>query len=1256
MAITVGGTPVRDGSVIDEGTTVNVGVSGLLTPGTATRVLQASLDDGMKYTAGGAEAPEGWNIEYSTDDGDTWTGTEPTPAADVTDVRASASVTAGAITGYSQRYTSSTVAAIPSSTFTGSTGGDGWDVFFSDDFVFNIFHHNDGAVVLDCHSRTTGNRCAGYTATFSGYRAGMRSGGWVDTVSGELYAFTAETATGRPGVLCIDITSTPTSCGFTALSADTSVTYYGYLSEAESIGRRVFGIETAGTGSLLCFDAALGTACPGSPIALDGAVGTTGDDGASRVLALGDRIIAKTQTRMYCFDATTLTPCAGTWPATINGNQKTPIAPHSDGQGELDGVCWYGGCIDLTGATAAWTNPWSLGDNNWAMHAMVGAYTQDRFFSVGNDQYQVNCFDYSTNSACPNFPITYPGYFNIIYAVRVDPVNPSCMWINSDGGQIRVFDAFSGANECTANPVITLQPSSFAPRFTCSTQNGIDEWRSLELVGFAGTGTPSTVTLTVRNAQGGIVPGWGAKPVEIGEPLDMTGLDVTQSGSRPTFSFAFGGVTGGNITTATIDLDYAGKGPELCVRTQLATALQCPVVVGLDGHLFDGTGPQQQTFAVHREFTVGTDVSLCPENIVPQTVPSAPRDPQSSVSSGTATITFLPPLDDGGAELREYKYSIDGGQTWATPTVGTLPNGRSTFTIPGLTPGTYPFELKATNVIGRSAAATLSIVVSAKAVQVITIPGLGDIPIDEGPVTLPATTGDGLPLTYTASPADVCSVDGNVLSLLAEGTCTVTANQAGDDSHEPGSTTVTFVVQPPRLELELALEAGKPVSSSPIAVRGAGLKPGSTVRVELHSDPVLLGTAVVQQDGTFETTVYMPQIVPPGNHDIIAIGVRPDDQEVRTEHPLFVDWAGSLGEPEPDGGYTPIVATRILDTRESGGRQAAGTARRLVVPADLIPADTTAITANLTVTDATRAGFATVYPCATDRPWASSITFAAAESISTTVETRYQRGDELCLFVTADAHLVVDLVGAHHTSGTGHLQPLTQTRLVDTRETAPVAADGVLELTVIGDGRAPVGSTAVILNVGTVDPQRAGFATAYPCGTERPWASSLNHGAGETISNDVVVKVGDGGKVCLYTRSATDLVVDLEAAVTPAATDWFTALVPGRLADTRLTGGTKVAAGEVRAWTVVGDEAAPAGTSAVSLKVTVTEPERAGFVTVYPCGSTMPWVSTIDFRAGETISGHTTVAADDDGRVCVYSSAATHVVIDVEGTYGHGDA
>ena len=72
------------------------------------------------------------------------------------------------------------------------------------------------------------------------------------------------------------------------------------------------------------------------------------------------------------------------------------------------------------------------------------------------------------------------------------------------------------------------------------------------------------------------------------------------------------------------------------------------------------------------------------------------------------------------------------------------------------------------------------------------------------------------------------------------------------------------------------------------------------------------------------------------------------------------------------------------------------------------------------------------------------------------------------------------------------------------------------------------GVGAVTLNLAAVEPTDDGFLTLYPCGGERPFVASVNYMAGITHSNQVTVKIGDGGKVCLFTLRATDLVIDVE--------------------------------------------------------------------------------------------------------------------------------
>ena len=123
--------------------------------------------------------------------------------------------------------------------------------------------------------------------------------------------------------------------------------------------------------------------------------------------------------------------------------------------------------------------------------------------------------------------------------------------------------------------------------------------------------------------------------------------------------------------------------------------------------------------------------------------------------------------------------------------------------------------------------------------------------------------------------------------------------------------------------------------------------------------------------------------------------------------------------------------------------------------------------------------------------------------------------------------------------------------------------------------------------------------------------------AGETAANAVVVPVGQGGQINLFTLSGTHLVADVTGYFTAAAasTDGrFTAAsAPTRLLDTRTgTGGkaTPFQNGEQFDLAVTGTGGVPPGATAVALTVTYTNVAAPGFLTVWPTGQPRPIVST----------------------------------------------
>ena len=84
---------------------------------------------------------------------------------------------------------------------------------------------------------------------------------------------------------------------------------------------------------------------------------------------------------------------------------------------------------------------------------------------------------------------------------------------------------------------------------------------------------------------------------------------------------------------------------------------------------------------------------------------------------------------------------------------------------------------------------------------------------------------------------------------------------------------------------------------------------------------------------------------------------------------------------------------------------------------------------------------------------------------------------------------------------------------------------------------------------------------------------------------------------------------------------------------------------------VAGRGGVPAGAKAVTLNVTSTGSSAAGFVTVFPCGTSRPNTSNLNFAAGATVANAVTSRVGDGGAVCIYNSAPTHVIVDVNGYF-----
>jgi hypothetical protein len=109
----------------------------------------------------------------------------------------------------------------------------------------------------------------------------------------------------------------------------------------------------------------------------------------------------------------------------------------------------------------------------------------------------------------------------------------------------------------------------------------------------------------------------------------------------------------------------------------------------------------------------------------------------------------------------------------------------------------------------------------------------------------------------------------------------------------------------------------------------------------------------------------------------------------------------------------------------------------------------------------------------------------------------------------------------------------------------------------------------------------------------------------------------------------------------------FSPAAPQRLLDTR--DGTGGVFGKIQAGTAVTVHA-PFGAQAVSVNITVTNPEGPGFITAWP-GGPRPNVSSVNYSAGQTVPNFAIVPVGADSNFQLFTLATTDLIVDLTGTF-----
>ncbi|MFF2481519.1 fibronectin type III domain-containing protein [Paenibacillus sp. NPDC058071] len=195
-------------------------------------------------------------------------------------------------------------------------------------------------------------------------------------------------------------------------------------------------------------------------------------------------------------------------------------------------------------------------------------------------------------------------------------------------------------------------------------------------------GKSYSFTVAAKNLAGAGTPSTAVNEIPFTTPEAPTGLTLVSGNGEVQVSFDPPANNGGRMIDEYIVTIMPGN--------REVTGTSSPIVV--DG-LTNGT---VYSFTVKAKNEAGEGVASGESRIAPSAVPGAPTNVQAKVKGGKATVSFDPPVNDGGKPITGYKVIV-------------LPSGRevqgttSPITVDNLTDGVdYTFIVKAVNENGES--------------------------------------------------------------------------------------------------------------------------------------------------------------------------------------------------------------------------------------------------------------------------------------------------------------------------------------------------------------------------------------------------------------------------------------------------------------------------------------------------------------------------------------------------------------------------
>jgi len=244
--------------------------------------------------------------------------------------------------------------------------------------------------------------------------------------------------------------------------------------------------------------------------------------------------------------------------------------------------------------------------------------------------------------------------------------------------------------------------------------------------------------------------------------------------------------------------------------------------------------------------------------------------------------------------------------------------------------------------------------------------------------------------------------------------------------------------------------------------------------------------------------------------------------------------------PQTSGLYNPVSPFRVLGTLAAGASIGPRTSTAVrVAGVDNVPADASAVVANVTVAGPSAPGFLTAFPAPASGPptppTASNVNFTAGQVIANRVIIPVGANGQIEVYNNSGTVRVdVDLDG-YYTGSSGELgsayTPMNPVRVTDTRvgsngtQVSPVASES---FSFLSEGLSAT-ATALVANVTVVAGGSAGYLTVYPTTDSAPPAASDANFTANSIAQSFTLAPLNGAATDLFNSGGVPVNIVIDA-------------------------------------------------------------------------------------------------------------------------------